>query len=64
MSFEGWAYHFELHRQDRYYFIDDGPLLDGLEALIGHYSKHKDGLHCALSKPVQPGRSEQDRTFR
>lgn len=58
MSHDGYVYHFEVRRQDRYHFIDNGPLLDGLEALIWHFSKHKDGLPCALTNPVPPGKLE------
>ncbi|OQR67235.1 tyrosine-protein kinase HTK16-like [Tropilaelaps mercedesae] len=54
MVSNGYVKHFTVSRRGRFHFIDDGPLLDSLEALIGHYSHHDDGLPCLLRAPVKP----------
>lgn len=40
--------------QGEYYFIDDGPYLDSLEAVVEHYTLMPDGLPTTLQRPVPP----------
>lgn len=47
-------YHFQIQRKDQYYFIDDGPYLDSLEAVVEHYTLMPDGLPTTLQRPVPP----------
>ncbi|KAL5246929.1 hypothetical protein ACHWQZ_G018962 [Mnemiopsis leidyi] len=45
-------FHYEINnRNDRFWFIDDGPMWDSLESLVGYYSAFSDGLICKLTKP-------------
>ncbi|EGD80371.1 hypothetical protein PTSG_10626 [Salpingoeca rosetta] len=51
--------HFQIRNQGECWFsIDDGPLFEGLDDLIEHYSHLPDGLPCVLGKhlPVRPPR--------
>jgi tyrosine-protein kinase len=50
----GTCYRFEIEREGPFYFIDDGPYLDSLEALVRHYGLWADGLPARLSHPVGP----------
>lgn len=45
-------YHYEINnRNDRFWFIDDGPMWDSLDSLVGYYCAFADGLICKLTKP-------------
>ncbi|KAG8228527.1 hypothetical protein J437_LFUL008984 [Ladona fulva] len=54
MLHAGQPYHFLIRKKDKYYFIDDGPYLESLEHVIGHYSLLSDGLPALLGHPVAP----------
>ncbi|XP_065202504.1 tyrosine-protein kinase Shark-like [Planococcus citri] len=47
-------YNFQIHMQDHYYYIDDGPYVDSLEHLIDYYMTMADGLPIKLQNPVPP----------
>lgn len=48
------AYHFEIQRMERFFYIDNGPYLDSLEHVVGYYSTLADGLPSKLQKPIKP----------
>ncbi|XP_071442937.1 tyrosine-protein kinase Shark isoform X2 [Hetaerina americana] len=54
MLHAGQPYHFQIRKKDKFYFIDDGPYLESLEHVIGHYSMLSDGLPAILGRPVTP----------
>ncbi|XP_066258920.1 tyrosine-protein kinase Shark [Euwallacea similis] len=43
-----------IKKEDGYFLIDDGPLLNSLEHLVEHYSIMSDGLPTNLITPVPP----------
>eukprot|EP00116_Pleurobrachia_bachei_P004215 sb/3464477/ len=48
-------HHYEiLQRNDRFWYIGDGPMWDSLDNLIGYYISTADGLTCKLYKPYPP----------
>ncbi|CAG0889830.1 unnamed protein product, partial [Darwinula stevensoni] len=54
----GHVYHFEIQRQGRFYYIDDGPLMESLERLVEHYMRWPDGLPLLLNTPIPPSKDE------
>lgn len=47
-------YHYEINsRNDRFWYIDDGPMWDSLDTLVGYYAQNSDGLVHRLTEPVQ-----------
>ncbi|XP_054269206.1 tyrosine-protein kinase Shark [Macrosteles quadrilineatus] len=55
VCYEQQIYNYPIQKKDRFYFIDDGPLLDSLEAVVEHYSRWgPDGLPTNLRWPIPP----------
>lgn len=47
-------FHYIIHSEKKYLFIDDGPFLDSLEHIVEYYSFIADGLPTTLQTPVPP----------
>ncbi|GAB6021261.1 hypothetical protein CHUAL_003875 [Chamberlinius hualienensis] len=46
-------YNFEIQREGKFFFIDNGPYLESLEHLVGYYATIADGLPTRLQNPVR-----------
>eukprot|EP00039_Didymoeca_costata_P019096 m.336220 g.336220 ORF g.336220 m.336220 type:complete len:697 (+) comp17787_c0_seq1:230-2320(+) len=55
------ASHFQVKSQGECFFaIDDGPLFEGLRALVAHYTRYSDGLPCRLTGAVSKKLKRRD----
>ena len=50
----GSFYHYQIKKENGYYFIDSGPFHDTLEHVIDYYTLLSDGLPTTLHFPVPP----------
>lgn len=50
----GQFFHYQIKKENSYYFIDSGPLHNTLEHVIDYYTLLSDGLPTTLQIPVQP----------
>eukprot|EP00045_Choanoeca_perplexa_P016901 m.234837 g.234837 ORF g.234837 m.234837 type:complete len:685 (+) comp17392_c0_seq4:199-2253(+) len=57
MFFSAEVMHFQVRSQGECWFsIDDGPLYEGLDGIINHYTTLSDGLPVPLTKPLPTGK--------
>lgn len=48
------VYHFEVRNKGTFFYVDCGPFLDSLEALVSHYGRFPDGLPTRLLRAIPP----------
>ncbi|XP_076824684.1 tyrosine-protein kinase HTK16-like [Clavelina lepadiformis] len=53
MSFDKNVFNYEIkNRENKWFYIDDGPLFTSLDYLVDYYCRFSDGLPCELSGPI------------